>query len=62
MLKINGILGKFVLQVFPLYLCRKIKGDWIMNIKDIIKGWLGVREDIEKAKKEARVEVFKELT
>lgn len=33
-----------------------------MNIKDIIKGWLGVREDIEKAKKEARVEVFKELT
>ena len=62
MLKINGILGKFVLQVFPLYLCSKIKGDWIMNIKDIIKGWLGVREDIEKAKKEARVEDFKELT
>lgn len=62
MLKIKGVLGKFVLQVFLLYLCRKIKGDWIMNIKDIIKGWLGVREDIEKAKKEARVEVFKELT
>ena len=33
-----------------------------MNIKNIIKVWLGVREDIEKAKKEARVEVFKELT
>ena len=62
MLKIKGNLGKFVLAHCALYLCRKIKGDWIMNIKDIIKGWLGVREYIEKAKKEARAEVAKELT
>lgn len=33
-----------------------------MNIKNIIKSWLGVREDIEKAKREARAEVVKELT
>lgn len=33
-----------------------------MNIKSIIKSWLGVREDIEKAKEEAREEVVKELT
>ena len=33
-----------------------------MNIKKIIKGWLGVQEDIEKAKQEAREEVVKELT
>ena len=33
-----------------------------MNIKNIIKVWLGVREDIEKAKEEARAEAAKELT
>lgn len=33
-----------------------------MNIKKIIKGWLGVQEDIEKAKREAREEVVKQLT
>lgn len=33
-----------------------------MNIKKIIKGWLGVQDDIEKAKREAREEVVKELT
>ena len=33
-----------------------------MNIKNIIKGWLGVQEDIEKAKQEARAEVVKQLT
>lgn len=31
-----------------------------MNIKNIIKVWLGVQDDIEKAKKEARAEVLKE--
>lgn len=31
-----------------------------MNIKNIIKGWLGVQNDIEKAKAEARAEVVKE--
>lgn len=33
-----------------------------MNIKNIIKVWLGVQDDIEKAKQEAREEVVKELT
>lgn len=33
-----------------------------MNIKSIIKSWLGVQEDIEKAKREAREEVVKQLT
>ena len=62
MLKIKGILGKFVLAVSSLYLYRKIKGNYIMNIKNIIKVWLGVQDDIEKAKREARAEVVKELT
>ena len=33
-----------------------------MNIKNIIKVWLGVQDDIEKAKQEAREEVIKEFT
>ena len=33
-----------------------------MNIKNIIKVWLGVKDDIEKAKQEAREEVVKQLT
>lgn len=33
-----------------------------MNIKNIIKVWLGVQDDIEKAKQEAREEVVKQLT
>lgn len=33
-----------------------------MNIKNIIKVWLGVQDDIEKAKREAREEVVKQLT
>ena len=62
MLKIKGILGKFVLAVSSLYLYRKFKGNYILNIKNIIKVWLGVQDDIEKAKREARAEVVKELT